>query len=283
VTHRVAAVFPEFRGRSIVPIAGGWDFHVFEVDEEWIVRLPNRDEVARWLARELAVMPELARTLPIAVPSFELVRGTEGVAYRKLPGVTLTPASATTQVAHDLGGFLAALHAFPVERALELGAEDRSDERLREYFRSERWPSFREHVLPLLAEDEREESERRAQTYLDAAASFRAAFVHHDLGPEHVLVDSGRVIAVIDWTDALVGDPAIDFAWLLHGVGDDFGHELLDAYGEVDAAFRERARFYHVLGPFYEVHYGATSNQPQLVDSGLAGIRQRLEQWPSSA
>jgi aminoglycoside phosphotransferase (APT) family kinase protein len=282
MSDRVAALFPELAGRSIVALAGGWDFHVFEVDGEWIVRLANRAEVAGWLATEIVLLPELAPALPVAVPRFELVRGTEGVAYRKLPGDPFMPANATPAVARDLGVFLRALHTFPVSRALALGAEDRSGPRLRAHFRDFRWPSFREHVLPLLADVEREEVERRARVYLDASASFRPALVHRDLGPEHVLVADDRVTGVIDWTDSLVGDPASDFAWLLHGVGDDFAHEVLDAYGDVDAAFLERARFFHVLGPFYEVHYGRFSNQPQLVESGLAGIRRRLERWPSS-
>lgn len=284
MTRRVEALFPEFRGRRIVAIAGGWDFDVFEVDGEWIVRLPNRAEVKTWLMTEMALLAELAPALPVAVPRFELARGTLGVAYRKLPGEPLADASAP--VAAGLGAALTALHAFPVERALELGAADLSAERMRAHYREHRWPEFRDRVLPLLADDERDEAERQAQAYLlaDANAAFTAALVHRDLGPEHVLVAEGHVTGIIDWADACVGDPAIDFAWPLHGVGDEFAAQLLDAYGgDVDPSFLERARFYHVLGPFYEVVYGQDTNQPQLVESGLAGIRRRLERWPSSA
>jgi aminoglycoside phosphotransferase (APT) family kinase protein len=283
VTDRVEALFPEFRGRSIIQLAGGWDFDVFEVDDEWIVRLPNRDEVAHWLAREVAVLPAVAPTLPVDVPHFELTRGADGVAYRKLSGAELRAEDATASVADTLGRFLRALHAFPVPRALALGADDRSGERTSSYFRDVRWPIFREHVVPLLSEVEQEEVENRATRYVELSASVDAALVHRDLGPEHVLVRDGIVTGVIDWTDALVGDPAIDFAWLVHGVRDDFGRDVLAAYGAVDEAFLERARFLHVLGPFYEVHYGLFSSQPQLIESGLAGIRDRLERWPSSA
>lgn len=286
MTNRVETLFPEFRGRRIVAIAGGWDFDVFEVDGEWIVRLPNRSEVEGWLATEIAVLADLAPTLPVPVPRFELTRGTKGVAYRKLRGTTFAASDATASIARELGAFLTALHAFAVDRALELGAADHSAERMQAHYRERRWPQFRERVLPLLASDECEEAERRANAYLDddASADFRAALVHHDLGPEHVLIERGGVTGVIDWTDVIVADPAIDFAWLLHGVGKEFAFQLLDAYsGDVDAAFLERARFYHVLGPFYEVTYGQDTNQPHLVESGLAGIRQRLERWPSSA
>jgi aminoglycoside phosphotransferase (APT) family kinase protein len=36
--------------------------------------------------------------------------------------------------------------------------------------------------------------------------------LHMDLRPENILVRSGRVAALIDWSNALVGDPALDLA-----------------------------------------------------------------------
>jgi aminoglycoside phosphotransferase (APT) family kinase protein len=46
------------------------------------------------------------------------------------------------------------------------------------------------------------------------------AVVHNDLKGEHLLVaDSGRVCGVLDWTDAVLGDPAEDIAGLAISVG----------------------------------------------------------------
>jgi aminoglycoside phosphotransferase (APT) family kinase protein len=283
VKRRVEVLFPEFRGRSIIPIEAGWDFDVFEVDGEWIVRMPNRPEVEPWLAAETAVLAELGPTLPVPVPRFELVRGTQGVAYRKLEGEPLTPPRATASIGAVLGAALKALHGFPVSRALELGAKDFSGERFRAHYRNTRWPQFQARVLPLLARDQRDDAERRVRAYLADRVAFRPALVHRDLGPEHVLVADGCVSGVIDWADVRVADPAIDFAWLLHEVGDEFASALLDPYDEaLDASFLERARFYHLLGPFYEVVYGQDTQQPALVESGLAGINERLARWPFS-
>jgi aminoglycoside phosphotransferase (APT) family kinase protein len=72
---------------------------------------------------------------------------------------------------------------------------------------------------------------------------------------------------VIDWGDARVGDPALDYAWLLNG---PFAH------WDVDSDLRRRARFYHRLGPWYEAHYGLFTDKPAHVERGLAGIRDRL-------
>jgi aminoglycoside phosphotransferase (APT) family kinase protein len=277
VIDRVEAIFPEFRGCSIVPLPGGWDFHAFEVDGEWIVRLPNRAEVEDWLAVETALLGELAGALPVPVPQPELVRGRRGVAYRKLPGHELNGDDATPMIAGQLGAALRTLHALPVARALELGASEFGVEHYRDF----RWPQFQERVLPLLSRGEREEAQQHARALMHA---YTPALAHRDLGPEHVLVRDGAVTGVIDWADAGVQDPAIDFAWLLHGVDGVSASAALDAYdGSVDERFLARARFFHVLGPFYEVLYGLDFDRPQFVETGLAGIRERLGRWPPSA
>jgi hypothetical protein len=55
------------------------------------------------------------------------------------------------------------------------------------------------------------------------------------------------------------------------------GERALAAYGgEADAAFRDRARFYHRIGPWHEVVYGLDTEQRRFVERGLAGVRERL-------
>ena len=90
---------------------------------------------------------------------------------------------------------------------------------------------------------------------------------HSDLGPGHLRVRDGRLAGVIDWGDARIGDPAIDYSWLLNGPFPDW---------DVDEELRRRAAIYHRLGPWFEVHYGLFTKQPQWVESGLAGVRSRL-------
>jgi hypothetical protein len=44
----------------------------------------------------------------------------------------------------------------------------------------------------------------------------------------------------------------------------------------VDDELRRRALVYHRLGPWFEVHYGVFTDQPEWIRSGLAGVRSRL-------
>jgi aminoglycoside phosphotransferase (APT) family kinase protein len=269
----VVRAFPELGARRVVPLPGGWDFDAFDVDDEWIVRVPKRAEVRDWLRTEVALLPELKPALSVPVPHVALVND-HGAAFTKLRGNPLT--SPSDAAADALGRALSELHSFPVERGLAVGVPDLRGDRWRERH-DRRWNEWRQRVLPLLGGDERATAERRAARFrarLDQPLPW--ALVHGDLGPAHVLCVADRLTGLIDWADAKVGDPAIDLAWPLHGLGDAFAARLLRAYGAADGDLRRRARFYHLIGPFYEVVYGLDEERPELVESGLAGIRRRL-------
>ena len=225
------------------------------VDDEWVFRFPRRSGVEEALEVEIALLPALAAALPVAVPSFEYVsRSPLFVGYRVIRGEPL--------VDEDAGGVravLEALHALD-PTGLPLAQTDWVDAYRRQCAEFERL------VFPLLDGDTR----RRAQRLFDEVETlvdFEPVLLHADLGPDHLLVRDGRLSGVIDWGDARVGDPALDYAWLLNGPFADW---------DVDPDLRRRARFYHRLGPWYETHYGLFTQQPAHVERGLAGIRERL-------
>jgi hypothetical protein len=81
---------------------------------------------------------------------------------------------------------------------------------------------------------------------------------------------------VIDWTDARIGDSAVDFAWILHGAGAAFADAASDAYRSADQGVVERARFYYRLEPLFSLIFGAKERRPDLIGSSLAVVRERL-------
>jgi aminoglycoside phosphotransferase (APT) family kinase protein len=271
----VAELFPELEAGTVVAIEDGWDSLVLEVDGEWIVRVPRRPQVQEWLETEIRLLPELAPTLPAPIPRFEHVagNGVRAVAYRKLRGSPLDVSR--PGLAGQIGRFLAALHAFPIERARELGAPSHD----RDW--RDRYRAFVGEVLDRggsLLGDDRPAAKAMVEAYLgdDANFAFSPRLIHADLGPAHMLSVGDELTGVIDWGDARIGDPALDFAWLLHGSSSGFAQAGLAAYGPADPSLRDRALFYHRLGPWYELHYGLFFDRPAFVESGLAGVRSRL-------
>lgn len=208
---------------------------------------------------EARLLPEL--DLPAPIPRFEIVTDA-AVAYRKLRG---GPIDASRQaLGRQIGRFLRALHAFPVERARELGAPEHS---YREFV-----AEVLEGAGPLLGADV-ERARAMVDEHFAAGGSFSPRLLHADLGPAHLLAEGDRLTGVIDWGDVRIGDPALDFAWLLQ---QPFAEAVLAAYGEHDPGLHERALFFHRLGPWYELHYGLFLDRPEYVESGLAGLRSRL-------
>jgi aminoglycoside phosphotransferase (APT) family kinase protein len=282
--ERVAFLRRRFglRARGVTPVREGWDSDTYEVDGWWIFRFPRRPAVEERMRAEIRLLPELVGSLSVSIPRFCFVSlEPVCVGYRKLEGVAL-PRQPPCPLAPDVGRFLSELHSFSPERALRLGVPGGGQEEWRSYWET-LLAEFRERVFPLLEREERRAAAAMFDEYLNDERSFRfnPAFVHADLGPEHLLWDGERLTGVIDWSDARVGDPALDLAWLLHGPDEAFADVLLNHYEPaVDAGFRRRALFYHRLGPWHEVVYGLDIAGSDFVASGLAGVRDRL---PSGA
>jgi aminoglycoside phosphotransferase (APT) family kinase protein len=261
-------------------IEHGWDSVVFDVDGEWIVRVPRRPEVREGLRVEARLLPDLARVLSVPVPRPAAVEDAEDffVAYRKLHGDPLEVGVDSSALAGQAGELLATLHALPSDVALRAGLEDVGPAE----WRAQR-ASFVERcseALPLFDTAERARAQRLFDDLLSSVSRLaETVLIHGDLGPEHILHQGTALTGVIDWTDARLGDPALDFAWLLSATGEQFWTALLREYRgrrEATAELIARARLYHRVGPWYEVLYGLEHGRSHLVESGLAGIRHRL-------
>ena len=225
------------------------------MDDEWVFRFPRRAGVEEALELEIALLPAIAPALPVAIPAFEHVsRDPLFVGYRLIRGEPLVD-----EDGEGVRAFLEALHGLdasplPLEPHDWIGSY------------REQCAEFERVVLPLVDDELRTEA-MRLFADVETLDGFEPVLVHADLGPEHLLVRDGRLAGVIDWGDARIGDPALDYAWLLNVPFADW---------DVDPDLRRRARFYHRLGPWYEAHYGVSTGRPAHVERGLAGIRLRL-------
>ena len=241
--------------RTLRWIDEGYDFEVAIVDDELVFRFPRRAGVEEALEVEIELLPALAPALPVAVPVFEHVsREPLFVAYRTIRGTPLV-----NEDGDGMRAFLEALHAFD-SSGLRIDRSNWVDA-----YRNQ-CAEFERLVLPQLERDLHAKAKRLFDD-VETLVGFSPALLHADLGPAHLLVRDGRLAGVIDWGDARLGDPALDYAWALNGPFADW---------EVDDDLRRRARFYHRLEPWYEAHYGLFTDQPAHTERGLAWIRARL-------
>ncbi|CAA9562166.1 MAG: putative phosphotransferase [uncultured Thermomicrobiales bacterium] len=282
VRDLVAAGMPGYQVANVVLLGEGLDHVAYEVNGALIVRCSKEPDPARRAAsvdRDARLLAAVAGIAPLPVPEPRFVIPEQGcLAYAKVPGVPLLDMPQRGRLAHGasiaatLGDVLAALHAVPVGRMVNL--VDTDDQPLAEWRReaAETYPSVAAHV-PVA-------HRRPVEAFLGApppADGYAPAFSHNDLGIEHVLVDpeTWTVTGVIDWSDAAIVDPAYDLGLVYR----DLGPAALDAalgsyHSDISdlAMLRERAVFYARCSVIEDLAHGLGTGKATYVDKSLAAM-----------
>lgn len=126
----------------------------------------------------------------------------------------------------SLANAIAALHVVDTEAAAKAGLKVSSPEQVRESMAAQM-----NRVKKEL--DVAEPLWQQWQAWLQDASYWpqHSCLVHGDLQAAHILTDaSANVTGLLDWTEAEVSDPAIDFVVLLATFGESVIKDLIEAY-----------------------------------------------------
>ncbi len=278
--------FPQVTIWTMRPITRGWDSFVLDINDELIFRFPLREDVVEYLQKEMCLLPVLAQTLSTPVPHFTYIgRGNDNypfpfVGYQKLNGMALEDERITSEhliaLASALSTFLSELHGFSVAEAIQAGMQKCEPLQWRERYQ-ERYLDLRRRVFPLLDAELCEKSEHLWENFLkdETLFAFQPVLIHADLACEHIFCnpEQGMLTGVIDWGDATIGDPALDFVGLHRRYGRAFIERILKEYQSiVDVAFWQRVDFYLQYKPFAELLYGAYCENEQFTEQGMANL-----------
>jgi aminoglycoside phosphotransferase (APT) family kinase protein len=197
----------------------GWDNSSFRVGTGFVARMPTADGYMPAVDKEHRWLPVLAPHLPVAIPE-PVLRGEPGCGfpwpwslYRWLPGETALAnrIADPLQFARDTAEFLRDLQSVDTTDAPHAGAHS--------FGRGGPLEVYDEDVmscLPYLPPDVEEEAV--LQAWADAISSPHLGpprWFHGDMAPSNILLDNGRLSAVIDFGTCGIGDPACDLvlAW----------------------------------------------------------------------
>lgn len=86
------------------------------------------------------------------------------------------------------------------------------------------------NIMPAAVHDEAAAQLRQPHLRAHLASVDQGVLLHGDLMPKHVWNDQGRLAALIDWGDAMAGDPLFDLA-RFSMAGHDAFRNLLKGYG----------------------------------------------------
>ena len=251
--------------RRILPMAGGFNNRIYEVDTDqgtYLLKVYPHDRVRR-LEREYAAMKRLSTLegVPVAVSADARAAGLNApvLIYRKLPGSPLEPAGMTREDLYLLLGIVTRVHGIrdPGDPVLARPAGPASpddclrymDETLRALSATAAMndPSFRRTVDRL--HDLRrglELMDLRPALWTDASPRL----CHGDFRPANVIKADPDRVALVDWEHAGIMDPFYEVAgFFWHpesaGLGAGLREELR---GEAIAGYCERSGDPHASG-----------------------------------
>jgi aminoglycoside phosphotransferase (APT) family kinase protein len=213
--NAVQEQLPWLAGRGATHLGSGWATDVYLLDNRLTARFPRNAEAAEWIDFDQAVLGLVASSVPSAfcVPRV-IGRGKAGSYFpydflicEFVSGVEADRVGAPVSdgLASDLGRALTQIHSISLDDAHNVG------------LRQADWDNY--------------------------AGTLRV--LHGDLKHNNIIVDptSGRLAGIIDWGNAAVGDPAMDFMSLVLWRGWRFMHAALSAYElAIDEGFLDRVR-----------------------------------------
>ncbi|MEV4196811.1 aminoglycoside phosphotransferase family protein [Micromonospora globbae] len=222
VRRLVAHQFPRWAHLPVAPVAdGGWDNWTFHLGPGMSVRLPSAAEYALAVDKEHRWLPELAPRLPLPIP-VPLAKGEPGEGY-PYPWSVYSwldgePASADriadpVRFAIDLAEFLVALQRIDPTGGPLPGQHN--------WYRGGTLRTYHRDVQRALAALDGHVDVGLAREIwtdaLDASWDGTQTWFHGDVAQGNLLLDDGKLAAVIDFGTCGVGDPACDMAiaWTL--------------------------------------------------------------------
>lgn len=230
-------------------------------DKRWRVRSPKHPEASVRLEAEHVILQSFSAGLRARL-SFQVptivgsvpVNGMQTFIYTHIPGshydidelaeISAHPKAGTEDLATQLGRIIANIHVMPTTIIEDANLPIYTSEQIR---------------LRRIAELERAEKTGkvpagllqrwRSQMEDPAMWSFRTRVVHGDLNEDNLVLNQKRVNEVTGWSEVCVGDPAIDFPWLLACEDQRFCNKVIQVYAEQmpqrpDSALALRANLY---------------------------------------
>lgn len=218
VRRLLAAQFPEWAALPIEPVSSsGTDNALYRLGADMVVRLPRIHWAVGGVEKDFRWLPMLAPLLPVAIP-VPLAKGTPAEGYPWEWGVypwlegenpTVDGIADADSLARDAARFVDALQRIdptggpPASRGAPLATRDEPTREAIEALRG---------VIDVDGATAAWEAALGAPVWHGPPV-----WVHSDLLPGNLLVEQGRLSAVIDFGGLGLGDPACDLmvAWTL--------------------------------------------------------------------
>ena len=213
----VASQFPNWKDLPIEPMEnGGWDNRCFRLGEEFVLRFPSAECYAAQVEKEQTWLPKLAPSLPLPIPTpLAMGKPTENYpwnwsVYRFIEGTPALSASIPDLCifATQLAEFLLALQQIDTKNGPPPGPHC--------FYRGGSLQVYDAETRKALELLKGQIDTEKALAIWEAALKTQwekpPVWVHGDMNERNLLVENGKLSAVIDFGMLSIGDPACDLA-----------------------------------------------------------------------
>ena len=195
--------------------------------------------------REARLLDTLGPHLSIAIPAPRFADPKTGVlAYELIAGRPLLGRRAPAAAGRRLGRFLRELHAVEPATVTDLIPTEDADPS--EWLVDLSGPS---DLVDIVHASRPQRARQRV-------------VAHADLGAEHILERGGTLTGIIDWSDAAITDPALDFARVYRDFGPGVLEDAIEAYGGLPAAMA-RIEFFARCAALEDLAFGIETGRPE--------------------
>lgn len=264
VSKLINRQFPKWSNLEIKPVKkSGNDNKTFHLGNSMSVRLPSDEVYVPQVEKEQKWLPILSERLSIPI-SEPLAKGEPSEDYpypwsvnKWLDGETLTVENIdnSNQFANDLGVFLVELQSIDASGGPLAGEHNFYrggdiaiyDDEFRDAINNVN--TFNKHLLKEIWE-----------LALTSKWSGEPVWIHGDIAPGNILIENGKLCAVIDFGILGVGDPSCDaaMAWTFF---DDSSRKTFKNALDFDAETWNRARGWALWKTLISYNYNKQSNK----------------------
>jgi aminoglycoside phosphotransferase (APT) family kinase protein len=215
VRRLIAEQFPQWAGLPVTPVKiDGWDNRTYRLGSELTARLPTHETYTAAVHKEHKWLPLLAPSLPVAIPE-AVAKGEPGAGYpyhwairRWIDGETASYDSVAdlSAFARSIAEFIRALQSCDATGGPSAGAHSFYRGTPPEYYHAETMEALAVLKGRIDTDLAREVWEAALATSWDRPP----VWFHGDISSGNLLVQDGRLSAVIDFGTSGIGDPACD-------------------------------------------------------------------------
>lgn len=218
----IAEQFPEYADLPITDVEKqGHDNRTYRLGRNMLIRMPTDADYALKVPKEQALLPKLAKRLSVSIPA-PIKMGKPSTdypypfsIYKWLPGKSINLLTLTfqdkEQLAFNLAKFLKELQAITDVEGPDPGQHN--------WWRGDHVSVYDKGAREQIAELAEIIDVTQALALWDRACATKwdkkSIWIHGDFAIGNLLMDGGKLSAVIDFGGAAVGDPACDLviAW----------------------------------------------------------------------